>query len=433
MRIRRATAVVLSLGLALAGCSDAGGGSGGGGSATITFWDNNGGPGRTPIYEELIKRFEAKNPTIKVEYVGVPSASVQQKYDTAIAGGSAPDVGGVTTSYLANLVGQDALEPLDDRVESSGLKGKLLPDLVETVRQTAPDNKMYSLPSSGNLDVIWFRKDWFEAAGLTPPTTWDELVDRAAKLTDPAANRYGYTIRGGAGSVFQLLTEAYAYSGVEEFFDASGNSTVKDPANAELVRKVAELYKKATPEADVNNNYTQMVAQFTGGSVAMMHHNLGSYSDVTKALGADKVGAITLPVGPSGRKTVVPNPTDGFAVFKGSKNPDAAWKFAEFLVSQESNSYWNEKVGQIPANTDVRSEKWIESNQPVRMALGVLEDPATKLVPAPVYLPEYSSITKTDSEPAYQKVLLGQLSPQEFLTGLADKLTTAQKEWEQRK
>ncbi|HWO63599.1 MAG TPA: sugar ABC transporter substrate-binding protein [Umezawaea sp.] len=431
MRIRRAAAVVLSLGLALAGCSDAGGGTAGG-NATITFWDNNGGPGRTPIYEELIKRFEAKNPTIKVEYVGVPSASVQQKYDTAIAGGSVPDVGGVTTSYLANLVGQDALEPLDDRIDSGPLKGKLLPSLVETVKQTAPDGKLYSAPSSGNLDVIWFRKDWFTAAGLTPPTTWDELVDRATKLTDVGANRYGYTIRGGAGSIFQLLTETYAYSGVEKFFDGT-RSTVDDPANAELLRKVAELYKKATPEADVNNNYTQMVAQFTGGSVAMMHHNLGSYSDVTKALGTDKVGAVTLPVGPSGKKTVVPNPTDGFAVFKGSKNTDAAWKFVEFLVSQESNSYWNEKVGQIPANTDVRSEKWIEGNQPVKMALGVLEDPATKLVPAPVYLPQYSSITKTDSEPAYQKVLLGQLSAQEFLKGLADKLSEAQKEWEARK
>ncbi|MET1074991.1 MAG: sugar ABC transporter substrate-binding protein [Umezawaea sp.] len=431
MRIRGALAVALSLGLVLTGCSDAGGG-GGGGNATITFWDNNGGPGRTPIYEELIKRFEAKNPTIKVEYVGVPSASVQQKYDTAIAGGSTPDVGGVTTSYLANMIGQDALEPLDDRVDSGPLKGKLLPNLVETVRQTAPDNKMYSLPSSGNLDVIWFRKDWFDQAGLTPPTTWDELIDRATKLTDVGQNRYGYTIRGGAGSVFQLLTEAYAYSGVEKFFDGT-TSTVKDPANAELIRKVAELYKKATPEADVNNNYTQMVAQFTGGSVAMMHHNLGSYSDVTKALGTDKVGAITLPVGPSGKKTVVPNPTDGFAVFKNSKNPDAAWKFAEFLVSQESNSYWNEKVGQIPANTDVRGAEWIQKNPAVKMALGVLEDPATVLVPAPVYLPEYSSITKTDSEPAYQKVLLGQLSPQEFLTGVADKLTTAQQEWESRK
>ncbi|MCG8926323.1 sugar ABC transporter substrate-binding protein [Lentzea sp. CC55] len=419
--------LLLALALVLSACS-----AGGDGPTTITFWDNNGGPGRTPIYQELIKRFEAANPDVKVEYVGIPSSSVQQKYDTAIAGGSTPDVGGVTTSYLAHLVGQDALEPADERIENGPLKGKLLNGLLETVRQTAPDGKLYAVPASGNMDVIWYRSDRFEEAKIAEPSTWDELANAAVRLTNPAANQYGFTIRGGAGSVFQLLSEAYSYSGVEKFYEG-GRSTVADPRNAELVRKVAELYKKATPEADVNNNYTQMVAQFTGGTVAMMHHNLGSTADVMKALGPERVAAMPLPKGPSGKRTVVPNPTDGFAVFKGSRNPDAAWKFVEFLTSAESNGYWNEKVGQIPANTDVRGAEWIQKNAAVKMALGVLEDPATVLVPAPVYLPEYSSITKTDTEPLYQKVLLGQMSAQDFLDQLAAKLTTAQQDWEKRK
>ncbi|GAA1275803.1 sugar ABC transporter substrate-binding protein [Saccharothrix xinjiangensis] len=426
--MRKLLVAVAAAALALTACGS--GDSGGDGKVTLTFWDNNGGPAREPIYKELISRFESANPDIKVEYVGIPSASVQQKYDTAIAGGETPDVGGVTTSYLAHLIGQNALAPLDDRINGGALKDKLLPSLVETVRQTAPDGKLYIVPSSANMDVIWYRADWFKDAGLEPPKTWDEFITAATQLTDAGANKYGYTIRGGAGSVFQLITEAYAYSGVDNFFEG-GQSTLGDSANAELVDKVADLYKKATPEADINNSFTQMIAQFTGGSVAMMHHNLGSYSDVTKALG-DKVAAIPLPVGPSGKRTVVPNPTDGFAVFNNSEHQDAAWKFAEFLTSSESNSYWNEKVGQIPANTDVRSAPWIDKSAHVKMALGILEDPATILVPAPVYLPQYSSITKADSEPLYQKVLLGETSAQDFLNGMAEKLTAAQKEWEER-
>jgi len=50
----------------------------------------------------------------------------------------------------------------------------------------------------------------------------------------------GPRIRGGAGSIFQLLAEAYAYSGIDEFFDASGSSTVNDPKNVELVKKYWE-------------------------------------------------------------------------------------------------------------------------------------------------------------------------------------------------
>lgn len=425
-RAAAAVGTALLAALALTGC---GGSDAGSGKTEITFWDNNGGPARTPIYQHLIAAFEQANPDIHVKYVGIPSSSVQQKYDTAVAGGQPPDIGGVTTSYLSNLVGQDALEPLDDRLAASPLKGKLVSGLSDTVTATAPDHKLYELPSSGNLDVIWYRTDLFQAAGLAPPKTWEEFFAAATKLTDPGRKQYGYTLRGGAGSIFQLLAEMYAYSGQSEFF-AAGRSTVDDPKNAELVDRMAKLYKQATPAADINNGYPQMVAEFTSGSVAMMHHNLGSSADVKKAFG-DKVAAVPLP-SVSGKPTVLANPVDGFSVFKASKHKDAAWKFAEFLVSKESNSYWNQQVGQIPANSDVQSEAWINDNAAVKSALALIGDANTTVVDAPVYLPQYSSITKADSEPLYQKVLLGQLPAAEFVSQLASKLTSAQQDWDKR-
>lgn len=394
---------------------------------TITFWDNNGGV-RTPIYTELIKRFEKANPAIKVEYVGIPIASVQQKYDTAVAGGDTPDVGGVTTSYLAGLVGQQALEPADGWLSSSGMSGKLLGSMLTSVKDTAADGKTYMVPATSNLDVVWYQKDKLSAAGVEAPKTWDEFFAAVPKLTK-APDRYGWTIRGGAGSIFQLLAEAYAYSGVPQFFDASGKSTVNDPKNVELVGRIAELFKKDTPEADVTNDFPKMVAQFTSGKVAMMHHNLGSYNDHVKAFGADKVDAFPLPVGASGKRTVVANPVDGFAVFKNSEHKEAAWKFVEFLVSKESNSYWNQQTGQIPANTEAQGDSWLGERPYLRNAADVLADPGTVVVAPPYHLPQFSSITKADSEPLFQKVLLKQMTPQEFLDTLADKLTEAQAEW----
>jgi multiple sugar transport system substrate-binding protein len=420
-----ALAAALLTAVGLTGC----GSSSGSGKTEITFWDNNGGPARTPIYQRLIAEFEQQHADIHVKYVGIPSASVQQKYDTAIAGGQPPDVGGVTTSYLGSLIGQDALEPLDDRLAASSLKGKLVTGLLDSVTSTAADRKLYELPSSGNLDVIWYRKDLFDKAGLAPPKTWEEFFTAATKLTDPAKKQYGYTLRGGAGSIFQLLAEMFAYSGQAEFF-AGDKSTVDSAKNAELVDRMAKLYKQATPAADISNGYPQMVAEFTSGSVAMMHHNLGSSSDVRKAFG-DRVAAVPLPTN-GGKATVLANPVDGFSVFKASKNKDAAWTFAEFLVSKTSNSYWNQQVGQIPANSEVESEPWISENAAVKTALALVRDPNTVIVQAPVYLPQYSSITKADSEPLYQKVLLGQLSAQDFTSQVASKLTSAQQDWDKR-
>jgi multiple sugar transport system substrate-binding protein len=233
--------------------------------------------------------------------------------------------------------------------------------------------------------------------------------------------------------VFQLLSEAYAYSGVPTFFTAGGVSTTADQSNVDLVCRMAALYGQSTPSADVNNGYTQMVAEFTGGSVAMMHHNLGSSGDLLKALGPAKVGAISLPVGPSGRRTVVPNPTDGFGVFKASEHKDAAWKFIQFLLSKDSNSYWNQQVSQIPANTDVYGDSWLRADEPVNMALGVLRDKNTVLATAPFALPQFSAITKADSESQYQKVLLGTMSAADFLRKLADELTAAERDWRSHK
>jgi multiple sugar transport system substrate-binding protein len=435
-RVRRplilGTALTVVSALLLAGCGSDESGTGADGKQTITFWDNNGGPDRTPIWQGVIDNFEQANPQITVKYVGIPASSVQQKYDTAVTAGGPPDVGGATTSYLGTLVAQKALEPLDDRVKQAGLESKLVAGLVDSTRKVATDGKLYELPTSGNLDVLWYRTDLFHHAGLKPPTTWAGFFADVPKLTDRAENQYGFTIRGGAGAIFQLLTEMYSYSGITSFFDESGKSTINDPRNVELIQKIAALYKTDTPSADVNNDFTKMVAQFGGGSVAVMHHNLGSATNNEKALGADKVAAVPLPIGTNGVRTIVPNPVDGLVLFKASKHKEAAWKFIEFVAGKSTNSTWNRSVGQIPANTDVSAEGWVQTKAPVRDALAVLEDARTVTVQAPYYLPEFSTVTKTEMGPLFQKVLLGTLSAQEFADTFAARMTEAQQKYSKR-
>jgi multiple sugar transport system substrate-binding protein len=426
------TAVAVASGLLLTACGSSDSESGADGKQAITFWDNNGGPDRTPLWKGLIADFQTANPDITVKYVGIPAASVQQKYDTAVAAGGTPDVGGVTTSYLGGLIAQKALEPLDSRVSQAGLDSKLVPSFTDTIRKVATDGKLYEVPTSANLDVLWYRKDLFSQAGLQPPTTWDNFFADVPKLTDAQKNQYGFTIRGGAGAIFQLLTEMYSYSGITSFFDANGKSTINDPANVELIEKIAALYKKNTPSADVNNDFTKMVAQFGGGSVAVMHHNLGSTSNNVKALGAEKVAAVPLPVAKNGVRTIVPNPVDGLVVFTKSKQKDAAWKFIQFITQKSSNSTWNETVGQIPANKEVSGESWLQAQQPVRDALKAIDDPATVTVQAPYYLPEFSAITKTEMGPLFQKVLLGTMPAKEFADTFANKMTEAQAKYSKR-
>ncbi|WP_030800856.1 extracellular solute-binding protein, partial [Streptomyces sp. NRRL F-3273] len=117
-------------------------GAEGPGTGKIVFWDENGGV-RTAIWKEIIADFEKANPDIDVQYVGIASTEAQSKYDTAIQGGGLPDVGGVGAAMVAGITAQDALEPLDDRIAESSLKGKLNDAMVENVRSAAGRDELY--------------------------------------------------------------------------------------------------------------------------------------------------------------------------------------------------------------------------------------------------------------------------------------------------
>jgi multiple sugar transport system substrate-binding protein len=398
----------------------------------ITFWDDNGGPARTPVWRHIIAEFEKAEPDIKVTYVPVPIAQVQRRYDQAVESGTLPDVGGVTTALLAHLSARKALEPLDDRIAGSSLDGKLNEQVLGLVKGAAPDGKIYAVPLSTNIGVFWYRSDWFDTAGLPPPRTWDQFFTDARRLTDAKRDRYGFTIRGGAGSVAQMLEVVYGQSGISTFFDSEGRSTLNDPKNVAALEKLVALYGKATPKSDITNDYTKMVAQFDSGRIAMMQHNLGSYNDHHKAL-PGRFAAIAVPrPAPAAKRTVVSNPVTGIGVFAAGDKQDAAFRFAAFAASEPMNAYWAERTGVIPANNDVVRESWVRRSQHLSMALDVLNDPATTVVQLPYYLPEFSTITKTTMEPLFQNVLLGDMSAQAFLDRGAAAFTEAQAAYKRR-
>jgi len=417
--------------LLMAGCSSGGsaGGSGSGGTVTINFWDDNGGV-RTPAWQKIIADFEKQNPNIKVNYVGVGAKDIEQKYNTAIAGGSPPDVGMVSSQYLASLVAQKALAPLDDKYSSSPLNGKIDNAMIKSARSDAPDGKLYLVPMTTTLDTLYYRTDLFKKAGLGEPKTWDDFFKDAKQLTNSGSNQFGFTLRGGPGGTLQLLDDILYYAAPKSFFDAQGNATIGSPDAAKVVDEMASLYRNGeTPKADINNGYQQMVSEFDQGEAAMMQHNLGSYADHMKALGASKFAGVSMPIGPSGTPVQVFPGDNGPAVFAKSAHQDAAWKFAEFAGSATEDGYWNQQAQQIPANTDAQNQAWVKKNAAMQNTLQRLDDPKAIVIEDPHYLPDFGNIMDVDMAPLWQKVLDGSMSSQAFVTKWAQEFTTAEKNY----
>ncbi|MGO4420063.1 extracellular solute-binding protein, partial [Streptomyces sp. MCAF7] len=258
---------------------------------------------------------------------------------------------------------------------------------VDSVRAAGGGDgeEMFSVPTSANQGTLWYRTDLFKAKSLPAPTSWDNFYKAADELTDQDKNKFGFTLRGGAGSIAQAMEMMYAQSGIDTFWDGD-KTTLNDPKNVAALEKYVALFKKATPEADLNNDFTKMVAEFDQGDIGMLQHNLGSYNDHVKAFGKDKIAGVPMPPSAEGQpRTIVSNPVDGLGLFKASKNKAAAWKFIEFAASAEMNSLWNEDVGAIPANVDAANDAWIQQAPPTKAALQSLSDPQTKVVQLPYY------------------------------------------------
>lgn len=429
---------VLTAGIMLAGCSDEKEGASSEGAsptpstdepATITFWDENAGPQRTPIWEELIKRFEDENPNIDVEYVGLPKDSAKSKLDAAIAADDMPDVGSVQTSWLPEFAIRDALLPLDEYFADSELNKLINQGAIDFNKEIVQGNGLYGIPYTQNLDILWVRPDWFEEAGVKIPETWDEFFTAVEKMTDKQNSRYGYTIRGGAGGSFQLQRLMFAYNGFKEYVTEDGKATINDPKNVEFVEKYLALYEDYTPKSDITNGYKEMIAGFDTGVVAMVQHNIGSYGEHREALEENQFQAIPLPKTADGKYVAEGGNTIGLSIFKSTENPDAAWKFVEFINSAPSQSYWNEQVGQIPTNGDVIKEDWVQNSPHIQTAFAVYDDPDTILYKPPFYLPDYRSILDNLVDPGTQSVMSGKSTAQEFLDEWAKAIEDSQKQY----
>jgi multiple sugar transport system substrate-binding protein len=385
-------------------------------SGTIEFWDTNANPVLSKKWAELITAFEAKNPAVKVKYVGLPNSSYLQKVDNALATGQVPDVM-LVGNDLAGFVAQKAMEPLDKAFKAD-LATVMDPKMVTGVRANAPDGQLYSAPLTALSDVIWYRTDWLAKQGIKPPTSYDQFFEDAKLVTDKSKNRFGFAFRGGKGSIPPLMAMTFGMSGVGEFFTKDGKCTLSNPANVAAMERYLSLYKTVSAQGDLTNDYPKIVAEFDGGSAWAMHHNLGSFQDHIKALKAENVVGVQPFADSAGVITATRPAMSGLAIFQASKHKAAAWEFAKFM-STTGNSPWAEAVGQLPANLEAAKAPWVESSQPLTAIVEVAKNPKTQYVQLPVFLPDWGPITKTQMEPDLQTVIQGKMSVQDFTSKYA--------------
>ena len=155
--------------------------------ADIKFWTTEVQPARMAKQEEMAKSFEAKT-GIKVEVIPIEEKDLGTRATAAAAAGDLPDVIYHTLQYVlpwaeAGILDVDAN---NDVVKELGKK-TFAPGALNMAKK---GSKIAAVPVDGWTQMVVYRKDLFEAAGLQPPTNYANITKAIQTLSSD--NMYGF-------------------------------------------------------------------------------------------------------------------------------------------------------------------------------------------------------------------------------------------------
>jgi multiple sugar transport system substrate-binding protein len=216
--------------------------------------------------------------------------------------------------------------------KEQGITDDYLPSALGSVKD---GDNLYGLPLVTETEVLYYRKDILEKAGLQPPKTLDELKEQAAKLTDKANGVYGFVARGKRSpSVTQFSSFLYSFGGD---FMKDGKATLTSPEALQAFEYYGGLLREYGPPGTLNMSWPEAFGVFTQGKAVFLTDASSLYTNATdpaKSSVADKVGFAPFPAGPAGSK---PYNITSWAIGIGanSEKKDAAWEFVKWVTSKD--------------------------------------------------------------------------------------------------
>ncbi len=297
----------------------------------------------------LVADFE-KDTGIKVQLESTPGSD--DEYDNKVL---IDLLGGAKVDVLLSLGDQDALEypaaglllPLKKAVTDKGYDiQKIWGDYV-----VYTGDEVYTLPCKQEIMCVCYNRDIFDAAGVAypdPSWTWDDYLEIAKKLTDPAKGIWGSHM-----PVDNPYLNMIAKQMDIDFYTADGKSNYASPEFAESLQWFYDLSHKYHVQMTAN----EMKAEGCSWNYFALADNIGMYavgSWFTRLLNSPedyprtwRYGIINLPsAGPKGKNSL------GSMGFSGvNANAEHKEEAIELAIWLALNQYKYE-MG-IPARRDL--------------------------------------------------------------------------------
>jgi multiple sugar transport system substrate-binding protein len=288
----------------------------------------------------LAADFMKENPDAKVTVTAVPWDAAHQKISGAIAGKQTPDVSMIGTTWMGEFAKTGALDPTPSLIDKSAF----FPGAWDT---TVVDGTAYAVPWYVETRCLFYRKDLAATAGFPDgPKTWDDLKAMAKAMQTSAGAKWGITMMpGGTGSWQTFLPFAWS-NGAEIVKD--GKFTFDTPETTEALKFYQSFFTEKLAPTDLPPQGALEQGFINGsiGSFVSGPWHVGLLNEQGGAGFAGKFGVVQLPVKKTATSFIGGS---NMAVFKDSKNRDAAWRFVSWLSRPQTQISWYRLVKDLPA------------------------------------------------------------------------------------
>lgn len=307
----------------------------------VRVWHTETNPLSRKAVANIISRFEARHPGIKVEAEALAWGDLEGKIMASLAAGAPPELAHGQPITCSALQQQGLLLPLDDVVSAIGED-----NIWDQIKKVCRANgSYYGLVHAAGTSLLIYRKDWVEEKGLKPPKTWNDLLANAKALTmdrngDGKIDVYGVTIPGAKLFLNIMMGELIKANG-GVLFGADNRPQFKSKNMAEVLEFWRELTKYMPPGWE-GDGYLETFANMYGQKSAMMFQGYGRGASLIekyapKAMQSTKFFDVWVkPHGPSATKPAAQVDQEPWMLFKGSKNPEAAKEFLKFFYKDEN-------------------------------------------------------------------------------------------------
>ncbi|MDY7078417.1 MAG: extracellular solute-binding protein [Chloroflexota bacterium] len=318
-------------------------------------------------YADLAERFHEQNPDVIVQIVSADEArEVETGTDLVFLAQTADTfLFSVPRRYRLRQQQSALLELLPFiQADRQFNLDDFYPSMLEVLQL---GDASWGLPVSGNVGVIYYDKDAFDAAGLSYPQpgwTWDEFVQTAEQFTvrdGDRVTRYGFVDLMGTPMLISLALQRAGTLWDEQ--EAHAAPRLQDPKVAEALEwyvALATTYEVMPDPVKTEQDHLQ--AMVRDKQAAMWTDTIMDYDSYRRDPDL-RIGIAPLP---ERGKAAHPMWIRGYFVSAGTRHPQASWRWIKFLSQQPVEQYYL-----IPARRSIASASffWQDLDEGNRAAL----------------------------------------------------------------